>query len=155
MAKLFKTSEDVASLVKEKFHQTHLDEMGVGLRIMSTTKANDVVKIGKVSQTTQFLTQQENEAVQICIYETAFSMLDTEAQNLLLELAFSNISYDLEKDKLNIITNPYASLFQLRRKYDLKVLVDTLETSYLVIEQIAEQEAEKKAAERERKKQNA
>ena len=155
MGKLFTTSEDVAAKVNVKFKETRLDEMGVGLRLMSTTKAGDVIKVGKVSQTTQFLTKQENDAIQVCIFEEAFDRLDDEAQGILIELALSNVSYDFEKDKLNVISNPYESIFQLRDKYGVEKVVNVLQSSYIAIDQIAEQEAERKAAEKERRKQTA
>ena len=61
----------------------------------------------------------------------------------------SNISYDTDKDKLNVETDIAKELFRMRRKYEN--YVDIMEASYLVINQIEEEEKERKEAEKAKK----
>ena len=66
-----------------------------------------------------------------------------------MEGAISNVSYDTEKDKLNVEGDIAKEMFRMRRKYDN--YVDVMETAYLVIQQIEDEEKERKEAEKQRK----
>jgi hypothetical protein len=68
----------------------------------------------------------------------------------LLEGAISNISYDTEKDKLNVENDFAKEIFRMRRKYPN--YVDVAEESYIVIEQIEDEEKRRKEEERLAKK---
>jgi hypothetical protein len=56
----------------------------------------------------------------------------------------SNISYDTEKDKLNVEMDFAKEIFRMRRKYPN--YVDIAEESYIVIEQIEDEERQRKEA---------
>jgi len=64
----------------------------------------------------------------------------------LMEGVISNISYDTEKDKLNVEGDIAKEIFRMRRKYDN--YVDIVETSYLVVEQIEDEEKRRKEEEK-------
>lgn len=147
MAKLFETSKDIADLARDKFEETGLPQMGINLKVLSTPKAKTVLKAQRVNATTHFLTQKD---VILLIYEEAFDRLPDEAKNILMEGALSNISYDTEKDKLNVEVDPAREIFRMRHKYT--DYVDILETSYIVVEQIEDEERRRKEEERLAKK---
>jgi hypothetical protein len=61
-----------------------------------------------------------------------------------MEGALSNISYDTEKDKLNVEMDFAKEIFRMRRKHPN--YVDIAEESYIVIEQIEDEERQRKEA---------
>lgn len=146
MAKFFETSEDIASLAQAKFEETSLPQMGIELKIISTTKSKNILKASKASATVQYLTKRDALLV---IYEEAFDRLSDEMKEKLMEGALSNISYDDEKDKVNVEGDIAKEIFRMRKKYDN--YVDMLEASYLAVEQIEEEEKQKKEEEKARK----
>ena len=156
MAKFFETSQDIAELVQSKWEETGLAQMGIELKLISVTKAKNVLKASKAGATINYLTKKDAFLI---IYEEAFDRLSDEYKERILEGALSNISYDTDKDKLNVETDIAKELFRMRRKYEN--YVDIMEASYLVINQIEEEEKERKedekaqkAAAREAKKKN-
>jgi hypothetical protein len=150
MAKFFKTNEEVTEFISNKFRELELNSYGLTLKIMSTNKAKEILKLTKASQSTQFLIQQE-DVIQVQVYEAAFERLSEEAKHLLTEMMFSNISFDLDKDKMEIDTNPFNQIFRMRQKYG-NVIVDHMELASLVMSQIAEEEQAAKEALKEAKK---
>lgn len=148
MAKIFQTSDDIVELAEDVFDSTGLPQVGINLKVMSVTKSKDVLKVTKANATTEFLTNNK-DMVTLYVYEEAFDRLTDEQKNKLMEGVLSNISYDSEKDKLNIDNSRYGEAIRMRRKYNN--YVDIIETSIMVIEEIQEEEAQKKEEERERK----
>lgn len=147
MAKIFETSEDIVEMINDKFEETGLAAIGINLKVLSVSKQKEVLKIQKTSPTTAFLTKKD---LQIMVYEPAFDRLSTEIQERLIETLLSNVWFDSEKDKLNIETNPFVQIFNMRKKYPN--IVDYLEASFLVIKQLEDEEKERKQAEKEAKK---
>ena len=146
MAKFFETSQDVAELVQSKWEDTGLAQMGIELKLLSVTKAKNVLKASKAGATINYLTKKDAFLI---IYEEAFDRLSDEYKVKLLEGTFSNVSYDTEKDKLLVETDIAKEIFRMRRKYEN--YVDIMEASYLVINQIEEEEKERKEAEKAQK----
>lgn len=146
MAKFFETSQDIAELVQSKWENTGLSQMGIELKLISVTKAKNVLKASKAGATINYLTKKDAFLI---IYEEAFDRLSDEYKERILEGALSNISYDTDKDKLNVETDIAKELFRMRRKYEN--YVDIMEASYLVINQIEEEEKERKEAEKAQK----
>ena len=146
MAKFFETSQDIAELVQSKWENTGLAQMGIELKLISVTKAKNVLKASKAGATINYLTKKDAFLI---IYEEAFDRLSDEYKERILEGALSNISYDTDKDKLNVETDIVKELFRMRRKYEN--YVDIMEASYLVISQIEEEEKERKEAEKAKK----
>ena len=147
MAKFFETSQDIAELVQSKWEDTGLAQMGIELKLISVTKAKNVLKASKAGATINYLTKKDAFLI---IYEEAFDRLTDEYKEKIIEGALSNISYDTEKDKLNVEGDIAKELFRMRRKYEN--YVDIMEASYLVINQIEEEEKERKEAEKAKKK---
>ena len=146
MAKFFETSQNIAELVQSKWENTGLAQMGIELKLISVTKAKNVLKASKAGATINYLTKKDAFLI---IYEEAFDRLSDEYKERILEGALSNISYDTDKDKLNVETDIAKELFRMRRKYEN--YVDIMEASYLVINQIEEEEKERKEAEKAQK----
>lgn len=146
MAKFFETSQDVAELVQSKWENTGLAQMGIELKLLSVTKAKNVLKASKAGATVNYLTRKDAFLV---IYEEAFDRLSDEFKEKLIEGALSNVSYDTDKDKLNVETDIAKEMFRMRRKYEN--YVDIMEASYLAIEQIEDEERQKKEEEKARK----
>jgi hypothetical protein len=145
MPKFFKTSEDIAELAQDLFENTNLPQVGVNMRVMSTPKAKELLKLSKESAKTEYLTNT-NDMCTLIIYEEALDRLSDEYKAKLIEGALSTVSYDTEKGKLNVDNSRYGELFQMRRKYPN--YQDMLEAADLAIKQIADEEKEKKEAEK-------
>ena len=144
--KIYETSADIAELCQAKWEETGLAQMGIELKLLSVTKAKNVLKASKAGATINYLTKKDAFLI---IYEEAFDRLSDEYKEKIIEGALSNISYDTDKDKLNVETDIAKELFRMRRKYEN--YVDIMEASYLVINQIEEEEKERKEAEKAQK----
>ena len=144
--KIFETSKNIVELAQTKFEETGLPQMGIDLKIISVTKAKNVLKASKAGATIQYLTK--NDAI-LVVYEEAFDKLSDEYKEKLMEGCLSNISYDTEKDRLNVDGDIAKEMFRMRTKYEN--YVDMMEASYIVIEEIEEEERKRKEEEKIRK----
>jgi hypothetical protein len=144
--KFFETSTDIAELAQAKFEETGLPQMGIELKLLSVTKAKNVLKASKAGATINYLTKKDAFLI---IYEEAFDRLSDEYKERIIEGALSNISYNTDKDKLNVETDIAKEMFRMRRKYEN--YIDIMETSYAVIEQIEDEERQRKEEEKARK----
>ena len=131
MTKIFETAANIAEMAQDKFEDTGLAQMGINLKVLSVTKAKSILKVSRASAITHALT---NKDVILTVYEEAFDRLSDEFKNKLMEGVLSNVSYDTEKDKLNVEGDIAKEMFRMRRKYDN--YVDIVETAYIVIETI-------------------
>lgn len=143
MAKFFETSEDIAALAQSKFEETGLPQMGIDLKVISVTKSKNVLKATKTGATIHYLTKKDAILV---IYEEAFDRLTDEYKEKLMEGALSNISYDTERDKLNVEGDIAKEIFRMRRKFDN--YTDIMEASYIVIDEIEDEERRRKEEEK-------
>lgn len=141
--KFFETSEDIAELAQSKFEETGLPQMGIDLKVISVTKSKNVLKATKAGATIHYLTKKDAILV---IYEEAFDRLTDEYKEKLMEGALSNISYDTERDKLNVEGDIAKEIFRMRRKFDN--YTDIMEASYIVIEEIEDEERRRKEEEK-------
>ena len=137
--KMFETSNEIAELCATKWEDTDLDNV-INLKIISTPKAKTILKVQRANATTHFLTQKGT-----CTYRPISFF-----KAILLEGILSNVSYDSEKDKMLVETDIAKEIFRMRRKFPN--YVDILEEAYIVINQIEDEEQERKEAERLAKK---
>lgn len=147
--KIFATSSDIVEMAEKKFEETGLASVGVKLNVMSTTKSNKVVEVRQIGATEKFKTKSES-GINMIIYEDALDRLTDKLKEDLIEGALSNVSYDSEKDKLNVDNSQYGEILRMRIKHD--DYLDTIETSLITIEAIAEEDKERKREEKEAKK---
>lgn len=145
--KIFETSGDIVELANDRFEDTGLPQLGVDLKVLSVTKAKSILKVQRANATTHFLTKKD---VVLTVYEEAFDRLSDEYKNILMIGALSNISYDTEKDKLNVEGDFAKEIIRMRRHYPN--YVDIAETAYMVVEQIEDEEKRKKEEEKLAKK---
>lgn len=146
--KLFETSSDISELIENEFENTELASLGIILKIMSVTKAKDVLKLSRANATTEFLTKN-SDILTLYVYEEAFDRLSDEYKQRLAEGVLSNASYDTEKEKLTVDNSRYGEFIRMRRKY--ANYGDIIETATMLIEQIAEEEKQRKEEEKLRK----
>lgn len=157
MAKLFKTSDDVFEFITNEWENTSCSHIGVNLKVISTPKARQILKLSKASASTEFLIR-ENDVITLVVYEEAWDRLDELNKTLLIKGIFSIVNYDTEHDKLIIDNRPYADLFNMRHATDangneyLDKYDNALEMSSMVIAQIEDEERERKEEEKEMKR---
>ena len=144
--KMFETSNEIAELCMTKWEDTGLDVI-INLKLISTPKAKTILKVQRANATTHFLTQKD---IIVIVYEDALDRLTDEHKAILIEGILSNVSYDSEKDKMLVETDIAKEIFRMRRKYPN--YVDILEEAYIVINQIEDEEQQRKEAERLAKK---
>jgi hypothetical protein len=149
MSKIFETSNDLVELGQLKFNETGLNDVGIRLKVLSLTKSNVAAKVTKANATTNFISHGQIDVV-LYLYEELLDRLDYDMKDRLIEGALSNLSYDGEKDKLNIDNSPFGEVIRMSKKYP--DYVSDLETAQLTIEQLQEEIKERKAAEKEAKK---
>lgn len=149
MSKIFETSSDLVELGQLKFNETGLNDVGIRLKVLSLTKSNVAAKVTKANATTNFISHGQIDVV-LYLYEELLDRLDDDMKDRLIEGALSNLSYDGEKDKLNIDNSPFGEVIRMSKKYP--DYVSDLETAQLTIEQLQEEIKERKAAEKEAKK---
>lgn len=141
MAKIFETSEEIVKLAHEKFEETGLSQLGINLKVMSLTKSKDMLKVCRASATTEFLTKK-SDVITLFVYESAFEYMTDEDKAKLMEGALSNISYDMNKEKLNVDNTKYGEFIRMRRKY--KEYGDIIEAAQFAMEQAEEAAKEEK-----------
>ena len=150
MSKIFKTSNDIVELIENQFAETGLEPYGINLKILSTVKSKELMTVAKESAKTEFLSKSK-DLITITVYEALFDRLDDEAKNMLSEMHLSGISYDSEKDKITVDKNPVNLILNMRRKYGDDIL-NKVELVYMVMQEMIEEEKERKRAEKEAKK---
>lgn len=150
MAKrLFRTSDDILELAQGKFKETGLEQMGINLKVMSIVKQKTPLKISRANATTEYLTKSD-DVVCLYVYEDVFDRLTDAYKERLMEGILSNVSYDGEKDKLVVDSDPINEIIRMRRKY--ADYLDAVEASKIIIEELVEEEKARRQAEREGKK---
>lgn len=148
--KIFKTSDDIVELIENQFSETGLEPYGINLKILSTVKSKELMTVAKESAKTEFLSKSK-DLITITVYEALFDRLDDEAKNMLTEMYLSGVSYDSEKDKITVDKNPVNLILNMRRKYGDDIL-NKVELVYMVMQEMIEEEKERKRAEKEAKK---
>ena len=147
MAKLFESSTDVVELAERKFEETGMMHIGINLKVLSCSRAKTILKVQRANGITHALTKKD---IIITVFEEAFDRLSDEHKEILMEGCISNVSYDSEKDKIMVDSDFANEIFRMRKKYTN--YVDIAEESYLVIQQIEDEERERKEQERLAKK---
>ena len=156
MAKLFKTSDDIYEFITNEWSNTESSKIGVRLKVISTQKAKQILKLSKASATTEYLIR-EQDVLTLVVYEEAWDRLSEMNKILLLKGIFSVVSYDTEKERLIIDNRPYADLFNMRHTKDangneyLDLYDNALETCALLLQQIEDEQKQAKEEEKVRK----
>lgn len=146
MAKLTMASPDIEKLVQDVATEMGLVQMGVEFQALNTKKAKEVVKISKASEVTEILSDKENLVV-VIVYEEAFDRVEEKDRWMWIRMALDCVSYDMEKDKISLNTPIVAVPLGYYQKYG-NLAVQKAELALLTIQQIQDEEKEKKAAEK-------
>ncbi len=145
MAKLTEISEDNLKIVNEVIDERDLSRY-MEFRVLSISKMPTIIKVNKASAQTEYLAKKEDLCV-ITIYEEAFDRLDVPAKKLIIENAISQVAYDTEKGRI-IITPPDICVTSGARSVYGETLLNAVEAASLAIQQIADEEKDKKEAKR-------
>ena len=144
MAKtLTAASEEYVKLVEDIVGDNH-NLSFIDFQVFNLVRAkNSMVKVMKANEIAELLSNREDLVI-VGIYEHGFDMLDEQSKKLLIEMALSQVSYDTEKQKVNIGGEPAISLtLGFYHKYhDEAVRVAELEQ--LTLQQRKDQEEEEK-----------
>ena len=139
-------SPDIEKLVQDVATEMGLVQMGVEFQSLNTKKAKEVVKISKASEVTEILSDKENLVV-VIVYEEAFDRVEEKDRWMWIRMALDCVSYDMEKDKISLNTPIVAVPLGYYQK-DGNLAVQKAELAPLTIQQIQDEEKEKKAAEK-------
>lgn len=154
MAKFTKADEEIQSMVHDIATELGL-ENSIDFEALYVPKASEVIQVVKASQITQHYAKRD-DLVLLFIYADVFDAVDKETQKMWLRMAMDTVSYDEEKDKVNIgcamITVPYG--FYLKHK---QAAIDASELALVTMKQIEdkkEQEKQEKKGKKKSKKEN-
>lgn len=149
MAKFFEISDENKEIFENIWSESGMFNY-VDLKLLGVPKAKEVIKVQKTNPQAEYLGKCPDSII-VTVFEQAFERLDDRAKKLLAEDALSLVSYDDEKDKIIVGAPQIVVTVGGRQKYG-EELINVAESAVLTIQQIAEEEAEKKAAERQNKK---
>ena len=150
MAKLTMASPDLEKLVQEVAQEMGLTQMGIELQALNAKKSKEIVKVSKANEVTEILSDKENLVVVIA-YEEAFDRVDEKTRWMWIRMALDCVSYDPEKDKISLSTPTITVPLGFYQKYG-NVAVQNAELALLTIQQIQDEERERKEAEKALKK---
>ena len=151
MAKFFEISEENQEIFDNIWQESGMFNY-IDLKLLGVPKAKEVIKVQKTNPQAEYLGKCPDSII-CTVYEEAFDKLDERSKKLLAEDALSLVSFDSEKDKIIVGCPQIVVTVGGRAKYGDE-LINVAETAVLMIQEIAEEEAERKAAERQAKKKN-
>lgn len=149
MAKLGQVSEETQELVDKIVEEVGLVHF-LNVKCLSISKQKQVVKVSRANPTTEYFGNCPDTVI-LYIFEAVLDRLDDEQKEIVLRDAVNQIYYDNDKDKIIVTPPQICATVGGRQKWGNK-LIDTLETCVLVMEQIEEEEKERKAEEKKVKK---
>lgn len=150
MAKLTMASPDLEKLVQEVAQEMGLTQMGIEFQALNAKKSKEIVKVSKANEVTEILSDKENLVVVIA-YEEAFDRVDEKTRWMWIRMALDCVSYDPEKDKISLSTPTITVPLGFYQKYG-NVAVQNAELALLTIQQIQDEERQRKEAEKALKK---
>ena len=150
MAKFFKADESIVKVVDEIANELGLAQYGIDFETLDVVNLKEVVKIVKANEYAEYLSGRE-DLILVLVNGEAFDLLpetpaDGEVDNryMWLRLAMEQISYDSEKEKINIgcpsITVPVGCY----EKYK-GAAVDSALLAQYTLAQMAEKKAQERA----------
>lgn len=149
MGKLFKLSNETQDLIDKVITEAGLDNF-MNFKFFGIKKQKQVFKVKKASPTEEGMGNSPDTVI-ILVAEEVLERMSEEQQELLARDAINQIYYDDEKDKI-VVTQPELCVTVSGRQQFGEDLINAIETSIFVRQQIEEEEKERKAAEKEAKK---
>ena len=149
MSKIYKASDDVTNAV-----QSVIDKMGLTLYVqfsaLHVTGQKQLIKVAKVSPTTEYFNQKPDNII-VYVNEEVYEMLEPKQREMLIANALYGVSYDDEKDKLNVAQPELNITVSGYQQYGQELL-NAAEAVQLALQQIKEKKEEEKAAKSKKKK---
>ena len=143
--------ESLEKKVKTLAREMHITDWGINVEAIRLKKSKkEVGTVLKANDLVTLFTGDES-LVAVALYEEALNRMDSQNQDLVIRSLLSQISYDADKDKI-VITKPelQISLGMYRQFGD--IAVKSAELQLLTLAQIADEEKEKKANSKKKKK---
>lgn len=143
--------ESLEKKVKMLAREMHITDWGINVEAIRLKKSKkEVGTVLKANDLVTLFTGDES-LVAVALYEEALNRMDSQNQDLVIRSLLSQISYDADKDKI-VITKPelQISLGMYRQFGD--IAVKSAELQLLTLAQIADEEKEKKANAKKKKK---
>lgn len=152
MAKsLTQASPEYVDLVKEVV-ATKSNLNYIEFQVYNIKKSKkDVIKVQKANELVELALDKEDLVV-VSLYERAFDMVDDQTKRLWIENAINAVRYDMEKEKVVIDAGPTINVgLGMYHAYG-DIIIQKLELAALTLQQIEDQDKEKKAQEKAAKK---
>lgn len=152
MAKsLTQASPEYVDLVKEVV-ATKSNLNYIEFQVYNIKKSKkDVIKVQKANELVELALDKEDLVV-VSLYERAFDLVDEQTKRLWIENAINAVRYDMEKEKVVIDAGPTINVgLGMYHAYG-DVIIQKLELAALTLQQIEDQDKEKKAQEKAAKK---
>ena len=157
MAKFFKADESIVKIVDEIANELGLASYGIDFEVLDVVNLKEVVKIVRANEYAQYLSNREN-LILVLINGEAFDLLpdtpnegEVDNKYMWLRLAMEQISYDSEKDKINIGCPTLTIPVGCWEKYG-KATVDSALLAQYTLAQMAEKKAQERAEKAAQKK---
>lgn len=157
MAKFFKADESIVKLVDDIANELGLAQYGLDFETLDVVNLKEVVKIVRANEYAQYLSNREN-LILVLINGEAFDLLpdtpnegEVDNKYMWLRLAMDQISYDSEKDKINIGCPTLTIPVGCWEKYG-KATVDSALLAQYTLAQMAEKKAQERAEKAAQKK---
>jgi hypothetical protein len=141
MAKFEEVYEDTLTLFQKHIDQTSIPRM-VKIKILS----NDAIKkeFGKVSKTNDIVKFMTDYDVVIQVNEPIFDQLEEKQKEYVVRDLLAQIVYDMEKDKISIVSHDITTFSGVLRNYDIDTYLSIKESIITLLEQKQIEEDSKK-----------
>jgi hypothetical protein len=153
MGKYSEASKEIEEIVLEISSELGLAQMGIDFQALNVKKSKEVCKVVKANEFAEYVSKRSDLIFVIC-YEDAFDLVDEKTKYMWIRMAMENVSYDSEKDKINIGGPQIIIPLGFAEKYG-NLAIDSAKLGLYTIAQISEkkkEEAERKRAEKESKR---
>lgn len=149
MAKFFELSEENKNIFDDIWQDSGMFNY-IDLKILGVSKAKEVIKVAKTNALAEYLGKSPDSCT-VIVYEEVFDRLDDKNKKLLAQDALSIVSYDSEKDKINVGVPQITVTVGGRMKYG-EDLINAAEIAVTMIQEIEEEKKAQKEAEKAAKK---
>jgi esterase/lipase len=141
MAKFEEVYEDTLELFQKHIDLTSIPRM-VKIKILS----NDSIKkeFGKVSKASEIVKFMTDYDVVIQVNEPIFDQLEEKQKEYVVKDLLAQICYDMEKDKISILSPDITTFSGVLRNYDIDTYLSIKESMVTLLEQKRIEEDAKK-----------
>lgn len=137
-------NDELVARVQNIAREMHITEQGITVDVLRLKKAKNEVGIIAKSNDIASIYAKDEALVVVALYEEAFNRVTTEVGDFWIRNLLSQVSYDLEKDKITITKPELQIPLGMYRKYG-NVAVQNTELALITLSQIEEEEKERKA----------